>query len=156
MKTASRTGKAAATGIFAVALVATSGAASGATAQGGHDVSRQTASVASADSVAAKCRNHGRNYVVREYYRGVSRYTLRCGTSTWGWKHIRHRWSTRFDNKISNTIANGKRVYVPSSFSLWTLPPCSRETFRVLIGTPAGGNDVRTAYKVTASSASRC
>ncbi|NGO45530.1 hypothetical protein [Streptomyces ureilyticus] len=155
MKTTSRTGKAAATGIFAVALVATSGAASVATAQGSQDVSRQTAGVR-ADSIAAKCRNHGRNYVVREYFRGPARYTLRCGTSTWGWKHIQHRWNTRFDNKISNTIANGRQNYVPNGFSLWTLPPCSEETFRVLIGTPAGGNDIRTAYKVTDRSASRC
>ncbi|MCC3651689.1 hypothetical protein LIX60_09460 [Streptomyces sp. S07_1.15] len=157
MKTAGRTGKAAATGIFAVALLAAPSAASAAAAQGGRDASGQTISAASADSISAKCRNNGRNYIVREYYRGVNRYTLRCGTSTWGWKHIQHRWSTSFNNKIRNTIANGERKYVPVSFSFYTLPPCSRETFRVLIGTPAAGNDIRTAYKVSSTSAApRC
>lgn len=87
---------------------------------------------------------------MRTYFRGPARFTLRCGTSTWGWKHIRHRWSTSFNNKIRNAIAYGQPN--GGGYSSWTLPPCSRETFRVKLGTPAGSNDVRTAYKVAAAS----
>ncbi|MBB1255202.1 hypothetical protein [Streptomyces alkaliterrae] len=100
------------------------------------------------------CKNNGRHHVVRTYFRGIHRYTLRCGTDTWGWKHIKHRWSRSFDNKISNAIADGRQVL--NTFSIWTLPPCSRETFRVLVSTPAASNDVRTAYKVNSAAGTLC
>ncbi|MGD3109521.1 hypothetical protein [Streptomyces sp. YGL11-2] len=110
------------------------------------------------NSVDSTCKHNGRNYIVRQYFRGVQRYTLRCGTTTWGWKHIklRHGWNAGMDGKINNAIANG----APNGrggFSIYTnqCPPVER--FRTIIGTPAGLNDVLTAYNVTnLASARKC
>lgn len=135
---------------FACALV-TTGAISPAVAQNSRPTLRQTADDMSVANITTTCKNNGRNHIVRTYFRGPARYTLRCGTSTWGWKHIQHRWSNSFDNKISNAIASG--LPNGSGYSTWTLPPCSRETFRTILGTPAAVNDLRTAYKVTATAA---
>ncbi|MFE2053415.1 hypothetical protein ACFXAS_33715 [Streptomyces sp. NPDC059459] len=106
------------------------------------------------DSIDATCRSHSRNYVVRKYYRGPQFYTLRCGTKTWGWKHIkaRHGWNATMDKKISTAIwsgsANGRGGYSTYTNS------CPRiEKFRTIIGTPAGTNDLLTAYKVNQSAA---
>ncbi|MEU7581641.1 hypothetical protein AB0B50_29030 [Streptomyces sp. NPDC041068] len=41
-------------------------------------------------------------------------------------------------------------------YSTWTAPCPSREKFRTEIGTPAGANDVRTAYQVTSVAAASC
>ncbi|MEU8919091.1 hypothetical protein [Streptomyces nigrescens] len=103
------------------------------------------------------CRSHGRNFVVRQYFRGVAKYTLRCGTSTWGWKHIkkRHGWNNGMDRKISSAISAG----APNGrggFSLYTAQCPPVEKFRTLIGTPAGINDLLTAYNVTNLAAGRC
>lgn len=43
---------------------------------------------AAGDSFDARCRSHNRNYILKKYHRVPKFYTLRCGTSTWGWKHI--------------------------------------------------------------------
>ncbi|MER8161164.1 hypothetical protein [Streptomyces sp. NPDC094472] len=151
-------GKAVTTAALAGVLLATTGALAPAVAQDGRSAPRPTAdgngAEAGVSDISATCRNNGRNYAVRQYFRGPARYTLRCGTSTWGWKHIKQRWSRSFDNKISNAIATGRQTV--STFSTWTLAPCSRETFRVKVGTPAGINDVRTAYKVDPAVAVMC
>jgi hypothetical protein len=104
---------------------------------------------AAADSFDAKCRSHSRTYVLKKYYRGPQFFTLRCGTSTWGWKHIkaRHGWNSTMDRKIDAAIwsgdPNGRGGY--STY----LNQCPRvEKFRTIIGTPAGTNDLLTAYKV--------
>ncbi|MBC9731430.1 hypothetical protein H8R17_44515 [Streptomyces sp. TRM68367] len=86
---------------------------------------------------------------------------MRCGTSTWGWKHIkaRHGWNSTMDRKINAAIwsgdPNGRGGY--STY----LNQCPRvEKFRTIIGTPAGTNDLLTAYKVNqpavASAAAPC
>ncbi|MBQ0987092.1 hypothetical protein KBZ10_21755 [Streptomyces sp. F63] len=84
---------------------------------------------------------------------------MRCGTRTWGWKHIkqRHGWNNTMDRKIKSAIwsgdSNGR-----GGFSTYT-NSCPRiEKFRTIIGTPAGSNDLLTAYKVntTAAAAVRC
>lgn len=113
-----------------------------------------------ADSFDAKCRSHSRNYVLKKYYRGPQFFTLRCGTSTWGWKHIkaRHGWNSTMDRKIDAAIwsgdPNGRGGY--STYA----NQCPRvEKFRTIIGTPAGTNDLLTAYKVdqrAAAAAVRC
>ncbi|MEU9985120.1 hypothetical protein [Streptomyces sp. NPDC050856] len=114
---------------------------------------------AAADTIDAKCRSHGRNYVVRQYYRGPGKYTLRCGTKTWGWKHIklRHGWNSTMDRKISAAIWSG----APNGrggFSTYTNQCPSIEKFRTIIGTPAGRNDLLTAYKVNtlAAAGAKC
>ncbi|WP_240116905.1 hypothetical protein [Streptomyces sp. MUM 2J] len=113
-----------------------------------------------AESFDAKCRSNSRNYILKKYYRGPQFFTLRCGTSTWGWKHIkqRHGWNSTMDRKISTAIfsgdPNGRGGY--STYA----NQCPRvEKFRTIIGTPAGTNDLLTAYKVdqpAAASAAFC
>jgi hypothetical protein len=103
----------------------------------------------SAASIDASCRSHGRNYVVREYFRGPKKFTLSCGTSTWGWKHIkqRHGWNSAMDRKINAAISSG----APNGrggYSTYTNQCPSVEKFRTIIGTPAGINNLLTAYKV--------
>lgn len=144
-----------ATAAMSVLLVPAVGPASAAS-QGPVD----GAVAAAATSFDAKCRSHSRTYVLKKYYRGPKVITLRCGTSTWGWKHIkaRHGWNSTMDRKINAAIwsgdANGRGGY--STY----LNQCPRvEKFRTIIGTPAGTNDLLTAYKVNqtvAASAPRC
>ncbi|MEV0301631.1 hypothetical protein [Streptomyces prasinus] len=102
-----------------------------------------------ADSVAATCKSRSRNHIVRKYYRGPEFYTLRCGTKSWGWKHIkaRHGWNKTMDKKISTAIWSGS-PNGRGGFSTYT-NTCPRiEKFRTIIGTPAGKKDLLTAYKV--------
>ncbi|MFD4571835.1 hypothetical protein ACFWNK_15915 [Streptomyces sp. NPDC058417] len=127
-------------------LIPAAGSASATTSSGSGQTQTVTAAAASYD---AKCRSHSRTYVLKKYYRGPQVITLRCGTSTWGWKHIkaRHGWNSTMDRKISTAIwsgdPNGRGGY--STY----LNQCPRvEKFRTIIGTPAGSNDLLTAYKV--------
>lgn len=102
------------------------------------------------------CRSHGKNYVVRTYFRGPNKYTLRCGTRTWGWKHIKagHGWNNTMNRKISAAIWSGK--WNGGGYSTWSASCPSREKFRTKIGTRAGANDLRTAYQVTNRAATSC
>ncbi|MCX4665959.1 hypothetical protein OG453_04610 [Streptomyces sp. NBC_01381] len=102
------------------------------------------------------CRHHGKNYIVRTYFRGPTKYTLRCGKSSWGWKHIKagHGWNNTMNKKISAAIWSGK--FNGGGFSTWTASCPSREKFRTKIGTPAGRNDLRTAYQVSSLAAASC
>ncbi|MFE9250101.1 hypothetical protein [Streptomyces sp. NPDC007088] len=102
-----------------------------------------------APSIDAICRSHGQTYTVREYFRGPARYTLRCGTKTWGWKHIklRHGWNAAMDKKISAAIYSG-RPNGRGGFSTYTAQCPSVEKFRTILGTPAARNDLLTAYPV--------
>ncbi|MFI7008897.1 hypothetical protein [Streptomyces sp. NPDC050145] len=131
------------TAALSVLLAPSAGLASAAPAP-----SQGTAEV-TASGFDAKCRSHSRTYVLKKYYRGPRAITLRCGTPTWGWKHIkaRHGWSSTMDKKINAAIwsgdDNGRGGY--STY----LNQCPRvEKFRTIIGTPAGNNDLLTAYKV--------
>ena len=140
--------------VIPVLLIPAAGSASAASPASGETVTTR------ADSFDAKCRSHSRNYVLKKYYRGPKEFTLRCGTSTWGWKHIkaRHGWNSTMDRKINTAIwsgdANGRGGY--STYA----NQCPRvEKFRTIIGTPAGTNDLLTAYKVdqrAAVGAARC
>jgi hypothetical protein len=100
------------------------------------------------------CRQHGRHYIVRTYFRGPTKYTLRCGTRTWGWKHIKagHGWNNTMNKKISAAIWSGK--WNGGGFSTWSTSCPSREVFRTKTGTPDRTNDLRTAYRVTSLTAS--
>ncbi|MCX4431257.1 hypothetical protein [Streptomyces mirabilis] len=148
--------------VISAVLIPAAGSASAASAAPA--VSGKTVTAA-ADSFDAKCRSHSRNYVLKKYYRQVpvgppTFYTLRCGTSTWGWKHIKagHGWDSTMDRKIGAAIgsgdANGRGGY--STYA----NQCPRvEKFRTIIGTPAARNDLLTAYKVdqpAAAGAARC
>ncbi|MEV0664670.1 hypothetical protein AB0I58_24975 [Spirillospora sp. NPDC050365] len=78
-------------------------------------VSTATVSVVAAtpaDASVSKsyCIHRSYKTVVRAYTRGSKHLPLRCGTSTWGFKHITHRWNATFDKTIALTIARGEMV----------------------------------------------
>lgn len=142
--------------VISALLIPAAGSASAAPLASGETVTAQ------ADSFAAKCRSHSRNYILKKYYRGPKEFTLRCGASTWGWKHIkaRHGWNSTMDRKISAAIwsgdPNGRGGY--STYAN-QCPGGRVEKLRTIIGTPAGLNDLLTAYKVdqrAAVGAARC
>ncbi|MEU8590138.1 hypothetical protein AB0C59_24530 [Streptomyces sp. NPDC048664] len=156
-KTAAKAGLAATAALSAL-LIPAAGSASAASPVGASVTAR-------ADSYDTTCRSHSRTYVLKKYYRRVpvgppTFYTLRCGTSTWGWKHIkaRHGWNSTMDRKISAAIGNGS-PNGRGGYSTY-LNQCPRvEKFRTIIGTPAGSNDLLTAYNVdqpAAAGAARC
>ncbi|WP_222869986.1 hypothetical protein [Actinomadura decatromicini] len=115
--------------------------------------------VSAATSFDAKCRSHSRNYILKRYYRGPQTFTLRCGTRTWGWKHIkaRHGWNRTMDRKIGTAIWSGD-PNGRGGYSTYTNQCPRREKFRTIIGTPAGSNDLLTAYPVNqlATTGSAC
>ncbi|OKJ79418.1 hypothetical protein AMK32_31370 [Streptomyces sp. CB01883] len=60
------------------------------------------------------CAHAPESKVVRTYTRGPRIgpklvVVLRCGSSTWGYRHLKKkgRWSTAFDRKIANTVQSG-------------------------------------------------
>lgn len=68
------------------------------------------ASASHASVPTSYCAHRSYKSVVRNYTRGGGHYPLRCGTATWGFKHITHRWNAAFDAKIALTIARGEQV----------------------------------------------
>jgi hypothetical protein len=112
-----------------------------------------------ADSIDAKCRSHSRDYVVRNYFRGPKKFTLRCCTRTWGWKHskLRHGWNSTMDRKISAAISSGADNG-RGGYSTYTIQCPPVEKFRTIIGTPGGINDLLTPTRWTkgAAAAGRC
>ncbi|MET7674135.1 hypothetical protein [Streptomyces seoulensis] len=157
-KTAAKTALAATAALSAL-LIPAAGSASAASPVSGSTVT------ARANSYDATCRSHSRTYVLKKYYRRVpvgppTFYTLRCGTSTWGWKHIKagHGWNSTMDRKISAAIGTGS-LNGRGGYSTY-LNQCPRvEKFRTILGTPAGRGDLLTAYNVdrpAAAGAARC
>ncbi|WP_282794025.1 hypothetical protein [Streptomyces sp. CC224B] len=61
---------------------------------------------------ADPCKGKHYSKVAYTFYRGPSKIPLRCGTKTWGYKHIVNhgRWSTAFKNKINDTLWKGHEV----------------------------------------------
>jgi hypothetical protein len=68
------------------------------------------ATAAQASVPTTFCNSHAYTYVVKNYSRGSARLPLRCGTTTWGFRHITHRWNAAFDSKIALTISRGEAV----------------------------------------------
>lgn len=126
--------------ILAVAP-APAGAFASAEASGGYD---------------ATCRKKPQKHVLREYFRGPARYTLRCGTKKYGWKHIkaRHGWSATMDRKINTAITSGEPNDA-RGFSTWSAQCPSEEVFRTVIGTPVATNDLLTAYRIDGRSGAK-
>ncbi|MEW2150515.1 hypothetical protein AB0909_14825 [Streptomyces albidoflavus] len=126
--------------ILAVAP-APAGAFASAEASGGYD---------------ATCRKKPQKHVLREYFRGPARYTLRCGTKKYGWKHIkaRHGWSATMDRKINTAITSGKPNDA-RGFSTWSAQCPSEEVFRTVIGTPVATNGLLTAYRIDGRSGAK-
>ncbi|MGW8380417.1 hypothetical protein [Streptomyces sp. ODS28] len=141
--------KSALVGVVAAAALAIPAGASTATAASPAET-KVTATGVGVEGVAATCKHKSRKHIVRQYFRGPAKFTLRCGTKKWGWKHIKagHGWNKTMDKRIRAAIwsgeANGRGGY--STYA----NACPRtEKFRTLLGTPAARNDLRTAYRVT-------
>jgi hypothetical protein len=72
----------------------------------------QFLAVPSASASVSSSYCNGRSYksVVKKYYRGSAAHPLRCGRSTWGFRHITSRWDAHFDSWIALTISRGAEV----------------------------------------------
>lgn len=116
----------------------------------------------SADSVASKCKGASKKTVAVTYHRGPGKVLLRCGTKSWGYKHLvaKKRWSSNFSKKVGQAIWSGKIVTdVPGERTYERhaaqCPP--KVLMRVVTNPGAYGKDKRikpqgvvTAYKPTA------
>lgn len=110
---------------------------------------------------ANACAGKPAKTIVKKYHRGPAIVPLRCGTKTWGYKHLvkKGRWSTNFSKKINSTIWSGtiavdipgERTYERKQVAC---PP--RVLFKVVTNPGPYGRDHRikpqgvvTAYKPT-------
>lgn len=113
------------------------------------------ATAAHASVPTSFCNPHAYTYVVKNYTRGAARLPLRCGTTTWGFKHITHRWDAAFDGKIALTISRGEvvtDVQQDGGSAIYALfdNRCN-ELFRVIYnGGAYRGNGVRPQGIITA------
>src|SRR4051794_31028779 len=71
-----------------------------------------TAAPAEASVATNFCDPHAYTYIVKNYTRGAGVYTMRCGETSWGFRHLvaRGRWNATFDSWIALTIAHGADV----------------------------------------------
>lgn len=64
-----------------------------------------------ADEVVAAnvCDGHAMSYIAKYYYRGPSAIPLRCGSISWGYRHLveRGRWNFTFDAMIAEAVSRG-------------------------------------------------
>lgn len=104
------------------------------------------------------CSGRSHTYVVKKYHRAGAVLPLRCGKSSWGYRHLkfqRHRWNASFDSMIALTISRGIRVpdYQQDGGSdIFSLNDgrC-RELFRVIYnGAAYLGGEVRPQGVITA------
>jgi hypothetical protein len=65
---------------------------------------------AQASVPASYCDGRSQVSLVKTYPYGAQRLGLRCGTASWGFVHIKHRWNAAFDSMIALTIARGEKV----------------------------------------------
>jgi hypothetical protein len=68
------------------------------------------ASPSLASGSASYCNGRSQVSLVKTYTYGSQQLALRCGTSTWGFVHIKPRWNATFDSMIALTIARGEKV----------------------------------------------
>ncbi|TCK26666.1 hypothetical protein [Pseudonocardia endophytica] len=81
------------------------------------------------DACAAKSQES----VVLNYRRGAVVMPLRCGSATWGFRHVvaRLRWNERFDASIALTFSRGQEFHNGSTYALFDAD--CRERFRVKV-----------------------
>ncbi|MFH8395422.1 hypothetical protein [Streptomyces sp. NPDC018036] len=94
-------------------------------------VSSPVAGTANAASAANPCAGQSEAHIVKNYYQGPLVIPLRCGSNTWGYRHLvyRGRWSADFDKKISHAIWRGTAVPIPGGrwhYYMEAMPPCSK------------------------------
>lgn len=98
-------------------------------------------------SAADPCAHKSQSHIVKKYYRGPLVVPLRCGSNSWGYRHLVHRgrWNSDFDKKISHAIWRGEQVYIPGGrwhYYMEAMPPCSKY-FGVLDNPGPYGRDHR-------------
>ncbi|MFE0640113.1 hypothetical protein ACFW2Y_00575 [Streptomyces sp. NPDC058877] len=106
-----------------------------------------TSAPANAAATADPCAGKSENYIVKNYTRGFVNLPLRCGTSTWGYRHLvpKHGFN---DSQIANTVARGKQSF---GFYYTNLAQCPPVTFKVVYNDGAlGGTGVRPQGIITA------
>lgn len=101
------------------------------------------------------CDGKPKEYVVKTYTvrAPYAPAPLRCGTSTFGFIHLkeRKRWNSEFDGSIQNTLLRGregKKDGTSATFVLDDLPPCPGH-FRVVVeykSYDSGVQGIITAY----------
>jgi hypothetical protein len=118
-----------------------------------------TALPASASVSSSYCNGRSAVSLVKTYAYGAQRLALRCGTSKWGFVHIKARWNSAFDSMIALTIARGEKVVDYQGdggtriFALFN--NSCKELFRViyngnaLYGTGVSPQGIITAYYVS-------
>lgn len=92
------------------------------------------------------CAGKSKNHVVRKYYRGLYEFRLKCGTKSWGWRHIAHRWNRHFAKRIGAVLANGTKFNGGYQKVRYDPKTCKTTGFRVVIKNPS--TDIVTAYRV--------
>lgn len=102
---------------------------------------------ASAAPASDPCAGKSANHIVKKYTRSFVTVPLRCGTSTWGYRHLvpKHGFN---DGQIANTVARGKQSF---GFYYTNLTQCPPMAFKVVFNNGAiGGTGVRPQGIITA------
>lgn len=105
------------------------------------------------------CDGQSYTKLVANYHRGTALYGMRCGTTSWGFIHVKPRWNTTFDSNIALTISRGEDVadveQDGGSVIFALFDNSCNELFRVIYnGGAYNGNGIRpqgiiTAYYIT-------
>jgi hypothetical protein len=115
----------------------------------------------SAEASVAKTYCNGKSYqsLVKTYQHGAQTLALRCGTASWGFKHVTSRWNAAYDSMIALTIAQGEKVtdlQGDGGSAIFVLFGAScNELFRVIyngrayLGTGVSPQGIITAYYPT-------
>ena len=97
---------------------------------------------------ADACTGKSTNHVVKNFYRGPRVIPLRCGTSTWGYRHLlpKHGYNSAM---IANTVSRGGERF---GFYYLNLNQCPPMKYKVVFnpsgigGSGPGPQGVITAY----------
>ncbi|MFV0130145.1 hypothetical protein ACLGI4_20975 [Streptomyces sp. HMX112] len=116
-------------------------------------------------AAAVNCNNKSQAAIAKTYHRGPATVHLRCGTKSWGFRHLvaKGRWNATFDKKINRTVWSGtittnlpgQRIYDDMRLAC----PAKSEFKVVTNPGPMGANPavnpqgIITAYKPTTAAA---
>ncbi|WP_143676622.1 hypothetical protein [Streptomyces sp. TLI_146] len=106
-----------------------------------------SAAPSNAAATADPCAGKSETYAIKTYTRNFQAVPLRCGTSTWGYRHIvaKHGFN---DSQTANTVARGRQSF---GFYYTNLNQCPPMTFKVVFNDGAlGGTGVRPQGIITA------
>ncbi|MYS61143.1 MULTISPECIES: hypothetical protein [Streptomycetaceae] len=93
------------------------------------------------------CAGKSATSIVKNYYRGPLIVPLRCGTSSWGYRHLapKHEFN---DSMIAQTVSRGNQMF---GFYYLNLNQCPAMMFKVVFNDGAlGGTGVRPQGVITA------